>query len=171
MQGNAGMQSDAIREATDSIFTHCGVVFQDQGKWMVMEATQPVKVTPLETFMRRSRLGTYKAYRLKEPLDQAGITKAKEWAKGQIGKPYDLHFRWEDRRLYCSEFVWKLYDKAGIELCDKRPFKDYNLNGPTVSRVIKQRYGGHDKLPMDELAVAPGDIANSDLLVEVPKLK
>lgn len=168
-QGNPGAQSDAIRDATGSPFTHCGVVFKHEGRWMVVEAVQPVGATPLDHWIARSLPDTFRAYRLKQPLGPASAAKARRWAEGQLGRNYDLKFRWDDGALYCSEFVWKLYRQAGVELCEQRRFRDYNLEAPTVKAIIDQRYGGRENLPLDEPAVAPGDLVESPLLVEVPR--
>ncbi|MGB6221206.1 YiiX/YebB-like N1pC/P60 family cysteine hydrolase [Haloferula sp.] len=169
-QGNAGPQSDAVRAATDSPYTHCGLVFVQNGKLMVMEAIQPVQVTPLERFIQRSLPSTFHAKRLKNPVDPASLAKGRAWAAKQAGLPYDVQFQWDDKKLYCSEFVWKAYAEAGVNLCEKRPFKSYNLDRPQVRKIIDQRYGGIDKLPLEEPAVSPGDLAASPLLIEVPKL-
>ena len=167
-QGNAGPQSDAVRAATDSRFTHCGVVFSHEGKWMVMEAIHPVQITPLKQFVDRSLPDTFHAMRLRNAPDKTSIAQAKAWATRQAGLPYDLKFQWDDEALYCSEFVWKLYDRAGVRLCKTRSFKNYKLDAPVVKRVIDQRYGGIHNLPPDEPVVAPSDLAASPLLVEVP---
>lgn len=168
-QGNAGRQSDAIRDATGSPFTHCGVVFKHEGRWMVAEAVQPVGATPLDRWIARSLPDTFRAYRLKQPLEPGSAGKAWHWAEKQLGLDYDLKFRWDDGALYCSEFVWKLYQQGGIELCKQRPFRDYNLEAPSVRAIIVQRYGGRQNLPLDEPAVAPGDLVNSPHLVEAPR--
>lgn len=167
-QGNAGPQSDAVRAATDSPFTHCGVVFNHDGKWMVMEAIEPIQVTPMKNFIARSLPHTFYAMRLKQKPNAAAMRKARAWATKQAGLPYDLQFQWGDEALYCSEFVWKLYDAAGIQLCKTRKFRSYDLEEPVVRQIIEQRYGGIDRLPLDEKVVAPGDLADSPLLAEVP---
>lgn len=164
-----GEQADAIRGATGSPYTHCGVVFQENGKLMVLEAVQPVKVTPVEAFQKRSQPGSFHARRLKSPPAAAGIEKAKAWGKQQLGRDYDVRFQWGDDKLYCSELVWKVYEQAGVRLCEPRHFQDYQLDHPAVKPVIAQRYGSADKLPKDEPVVAPGDLAVSPLLVEVPR--
>lgn len=169
-QGNAGPQSDAVRAATDSPFTHCGVVFKHDGKWMVMEAIQPVQITPLDDFIDRSLPNSLYAMRLKEVAPALKVEQAKQWASKQAGLPYDLKFRWDDEALYCSEFVWKLYEEAGVRLCDTRTFSDYNLKAPVVKQIIDQRYGDIDKLPLNEPVVAPSDLAASPLLMEVPEM-
>jgi hypothetical protein len=65
--------------------------------------------------------------------------------------------------------VWKAYQQAGVELCPPRKFRDYNLQQPEVKKIIEERYGSMDRLPMDEKVVAPSDLAASTLLMEVPR--
>ena len=170
-QCTGGEQAKAIQAATGSRYTHCGVVFEEGGAFKVLEATQPVKVTSFEDFRKRSLPGTFQVRRLKASISPEAIESAKEWGKKQVGLDYDLHFRWDDKTLYCSELVWKIFKKAGIELCATRKFQDYELDAPEVKKVIEQRYGSKDKLPKEEPVVSPGDLADSPLLVEVPVLK
>jgi hypothetical protein len=169
--GGAGEQCDAVREATGSPFTHCGVVFEKDGRLMVLEAVQPVRVTSVEAFQQRSLPGTFHARRLKTPPAADAVARAKAWGTRQIGRNYDHLFGWHDGALYCSELVWKAYAKAGIELCPPRRFHHYRLDAPRVKAVIAKRYGSADKLPRDEPVVAPGDLADSPLLVEVPRIE
>jgi hypothetical protein len=168
--GNAGEQCDAVREATGSPYTHCGVLFEKDGRLMVLEAVQPVRITSVEAFQQRSLPGTFHARRLKQAADPAALAKAKAWGARQTGRNYDPLFGWDDGALYCSELVWKAYAKAGIELCEPRRFHDYQLDAPKVKAIIAKRYGSADQLPRDEPVVAPGDLADSPLLVEVPRV-
>lgn len=167
-QTTEGEQAKAIQAATGSRFTHCGVVFEENGAFKVLEAVQPVKVSSFADFKARSLPGTFKVKRLKQPLPAEAIQKGKVWGVKQLGLNYDPHFRWDDETLYCSELVWKVFKKAGIELCTPRRFRDYELDAPEVKTVIKERYGSKDKLPEEEPVVSPGDLADSPLLVEVP---
>ena len=169
--GTPGQQADAIRGATGSPYTHCGVVFQENGQLLVLEAVQPVRTTTIEEFEKRGTPGTFHAKRLKSPPDAAGIEKAMAWGKKQLGLNYDARFQWGDDKLYCSELVWKAFNEAGVKLCEPRRFKDYKLDHPAVKPVIEQRYGSADKLPKDEPVVAPGDLADSKLLEEVPRVE
>lgn len=162
-------QGAAIIEATDSPYTHCGIVFKKDGRLMVLEAVQPVGVTTLKEFMSRGREEAFTARRLKTAVMPEAYRRARAWAEAQIGRDYDALFRWDDKNLYCSELVWKIYQHAGIELCTPRRFTDYNLKRPAVRGMIERRYGGIDRLPADEKVVAPSDLADSPLLEEVPK--
>ena len=169
--GSGGQQADAIRGATSSPYTHCGVVIEENGRLLVLEAVQPVSITTVEEFEKRSKPGTFHAKRLKSAPDAAAIEKAKTWGKKQLGLNYDSRFQWGGDKLYCSELVWKVYNQAGVKLCEPKHFQDYKLDHPAVKPLIEQRYGSTDKLPKDEPVVAPSDLADSPLLGEVPRLK
>jgi len=162
-------QGEAIIAATGSPHTHCGIVIQHKGRLMVLEAVQPVGITSVEAFISHSNSGTFKAMRINAAPTPEAYRKARAWAVAQIGRNYDPRFLWDDNNLYCSELVWKIYQKAGLRLCEPKRFRDYNLKQPAVRKIIDQRFGGMDRVPMDEMVVAPSDIAASRLLVEVPR--
>jgi len=161
-------QGKAIMDATGSPYTHCGIVQIKGDQFLVLEAVQPVSVTPLATFISHSDPGTFTAKRLKNAITPAAYQQAQTWALTQLGKSYDDQFRWDDQRMYCSELVWKIYQKAGVSLCEPRKFRDYRLDQPEVLKVIEQRYGSLENVPKDENVVAPGDLAISPLLMDVP---
>ena len=164
-QTSNSSQSKAIQLATESQYSHCGMVVRTDGRLMVFEAVQPVKLTPINEFINRGTNG-YVVKRLKESY---GTFPDKEQSELQtlisryIGKDYDIYFNWSDEELYCSELVWKIYDEyLGIELCKPRPLSDYNLSHPLVKEQLKKRYGSN--LPMDEPMVSPQDLFESKLL-------
>ena len=163
-------QSAAVKIATNSEFTHCGIVFHDDsGKAVVWEAVHPVKVTPLDQWIGRDADSFFVVMRMTGAdtlLSDSVIETMKEYGKSHFGKPYDLYFNWDNERLYCSEYVWKIYHEAlGIELSEPRPIRDYNLDHPLVQMKLKERYG--DNIPYDEPAVSPQDLYESELLFEV----
>ena len=172
-QATGGLQCEAIRAATGSPYSHCGVVFSSNGRLYVLEAISPVTTTPLETFQRRSLRGTFHARRLKNAttaITEKSIAKGTRWAKANLGKPYDGRFLWGDEQLYCSELVWKFFHAAAdIELVKPRPFGSYNLEPRIVQALIIERFGSLEKFPAKEQVVTPHDLAISPLLVEVPR--
>lgn len=162
-------QSRAIQLATGSKYSHCGILYEQDGEWMVLEAVQPVKFTPLDSWIKRGKNGQYAVKRL---LDEKTLTPAKMErmkAVGQefLGKSYDLAFEWSDDRIYCSELIYKIYDEgAGIQLCPLKKLKDYNLSNPVVQKIVEERYGKN--IPFEEWVVPPSALFESDLLVAVP---
>ena len=165
--GSPAGQGAAITAATGSPLTHCGVVFLKDGSLMVLEAVQPVRVVPLDVFMRGGAADRFTVRRLRHMPAPAALEEARRWAAGQVGRNYDSRFEWGDDRLYCSELVWKIFSKAGVELCPLRNPADYNLSHPEVRRLLEARYGSIERLDRNMKIVAPSDLAASSLLDEV----
>ena len=162
-QTSRSSQSEAIQLATDSPFSHVGIITIKDGAPMVYEAVGPVKATPLKDWIKRGARSDYRLMRPKTPLTPAQLQAMERVGRKYKGKPYDLRFEWSDEKLYCSEFVWKIYAQgAGIELAKPRPMESYRLGHPKVRSTLVARWGSdiHWKEPM----VAPSDLAQSALL-------
>ena len=158
-------QSQMLQVATNSELTHVGIIFFRNGLPYVFEAVQPVKITRLENFIARGVDGKYKIVRYKDGLTKEQINLGIAYSKRQLGKNYDIKFQWSDKKMYCSELVWKIYKEMGINLCDPKTFSNYNISSPEVQKAIKQRYGS--TFNMDEQVVAPVDIYESSLVQTV----
>lgn len=152
-------QCMAIELATGSQYTHVGLLFQENGTWVVYEAVQPVKVTPLEKFKKR---GQNEHFVVKRSKDSVPVSLLKTYCEKELGKNYDIYFNWDNKEIYCSELAWKAYRNAGSTLCQTRPLSDYQLTHPIVLDIMKQRYG--ENIPWDEQMVAPSDLFSSPLL-------
>ena len=167
-QTSESKQCEAVRIATNSKFSHCGIIYDINGKWFVFEAVQPVKLTPLEDWINHGKDSKYVVKRLKNDtvLKPEVLQKMKDYSQQFDGKEYDAYFEWTDNRIYCSELVWKIYkNAAGIELSQLRELNDFNLTDTRVQKVLKERYG--DEIPLQEKVVAPSDLAASNLLKTV----
>lgn len=169
-QTSESSQCEAVRIATKSKFSHCGIIFfTDDGKQLVLEAVQPVKITPLEDWIKHGRDNKYVVKRLKNAatiLNTETLKKMKAYGNQLIGKEYDAYFEWTDNRIYCSELIWKIYKNgAGIELCNLQKLKDFNLTDERVQKILKERYGSD--IPLDEKVVSPSNLADSKLVITV----
>ncbi len=167
-QTSKSSQSKAIQLATNSNFSHVGVVFLSKSDTMVLEAVQPVKYTRFRDFINRGENAEYTLMRLKDrsPISLEKQSEMHIIGDQYVGMDYDWLFEWTDDKLYCSELVYKLYSNVlNIELCDPRPLKDYSLNAELVQQKLAERYG--KKLPLDELMVSPEDLFQSEYLIEV----
>jgi len=168
-QDHPSTQSMAIKLATHSEYTHCGVVFENNGKFVVYEATQPVVITPLDDWIANGVDSHFVARRLPdvaEKLTDETLTKMREIGESHMGKDYDLVFNWSDDKLYCSELVWKIYDQgAGIDLAPLHHLSEYDLSHPAVKAKLAERYG--DSIPLDEPVIAPSDLFESTTLKTV----
>ncbi|MEX1000699.1 MAG: YiiX family permuted papain-like enzyme [Crocinitomicaceae bacterium] len=162
---NSG-QSKAVQIATDSKYSHVGMVFNSGSDILILEAIQPVKLTPLKRWIDRGDDRHYVVKRLKNRkslLTESAGKKMKIIGDQFLGKNYDIHFDWSDEKLYCSELVWKIYKRgAGIELGKLQKLSEFHLDDPIVQEILEERYG--DNIPLDEKVISPAAIYNSDKL-------
>jgi uncharacterized protein YycO len=160
-------QAKAIAAATKSDYTHMGIIFFSDGKPFVYEAIQPVKRTPLDEWIDRGVGGHYVIKRLKSS-DDIDFSKVKEEVRHLMGRDYDWLFEWSDSKVYCSELVWKAYERgADIKIGSLKKLKDFDLSSPEVRQIMRERYG--NKIPIDMDVIAPSDMFNSDQLRTVIK--
>ncbi|TDR25639.1 YiiX family permuted papain-like enzyme [Flavobacterium cheniae] len=165
-QTSQSKQCEAVKIATNSNFSHCGIIFIENGKTYVYEAVQPVKMTLLEDWISHGKDAKYVVKRLKNSdkiLTNEVLQKMKSYGKSMNNKDYDLYFEWSDNKIYCSELVWKIYKNgANIELCKTKKLKDFNLDNPLVKSIMKERYGNN--IPFNEAVVAPSQLYDSEIV-------
>jgi len=162
---NPSGQGKAIQLATHSKYTHIGIVFVEDGKTVVYHAVEPVSKSSLKEFIAMSADKTYEIKRLKDQnlLTTDKVAELLKAAEKDLGKHYDLGFSWDDERLYCSEFVWKLYKRnLNLDIGALKPLKSFDLSHPAVQAKMRERYG--NSIPMDEKMISPGDMYSSNLL-------
>lgn len=167
-QNSHSSQSEAIKHATHSKFSHVGVIVLKNNQPYVLEAIEPVSLTPFKTWIARGDKKYFEVKRPKQNLPVNAIVQKKldSLQKIYLSKHYDIPFQWTDEKLYCSELVWKLYQKVyGIVLCPTRALKDFDLSSPLVQMALTQRYG--KDIPMEEQVVSPEDLYQSPLLQPV----
>ncbi len=167
-QSTPSEHSKAIELATKSSFSHVGIIVNTEGEWCVIEAVQPVKITPLQVFIDRGINHQFTVKRLKNDSIAHTLQANQLLAEAQkhLSKDYDLVFAWDDKEMYCSELVWKIYKNAfNLELCATRKLASFNLTHPVVLRQLAIKYGEH--IPYNETVVSPEDIYQSPLLVQI----
>ncbi len=162
-------QSVAIQKATGSPYSHMGIVYLKEGKAHVYEAVEPVKLTPLDSWIERGEGGRFVAKRLEhadQMLTPGALNRMLEVGKTFEGKHYDLYFEWSDDRIYCSELVWKIFKRAlDIEVGELQTVNEFDLSDPEVQAKLQERWGGPP--PSDEIVISPVAIFNSSKLFTV----
>lgn len=162
-QTSRSAQSAAIQKATRSRYSHMGVILERDGRRFVFEAERTVRYTPLETWLARGEGGHYVVKRPRTPLSASQVERLRRTAKTFEDKPYDAAFEWSDRRIYCSELVWKLYDRAlGLQLGERQKLGDFALDDPLVRAKLRERYG--NAVPLQETVISPQAMFASPLL-------
>jgi len=165
-------QSRAVALATGSSYTHMGIVLLTDGQPFVLEAVQPVKLTPLAAWITRGEGGRVVVKRLANRdrvLTQEVIERMHQLGSSWLGRPYDPQFRWDDERLYCSELVYKLYQRAaGVRIGTLRKAKEFNLADPEVRRLIGRRFGGKKpSFDPDETVISPQSMFEDPRLITI----
>jgi len=168
-QTSKSSQSKAIQLATNSKYSHMGIIYENDGQFFVYEAVQPVKLTPLNEWINRGENGHYVIKRLEnadQVLTSSTLTKMKQIGEQFKGKPYDIYFEWSDDKIYCSELVWKIYKQAAdIEIGQLEKLSDFDLTNEIVQTKMKERYG--DNIPRDEKVISPAAMFNSKKLITI----
>ncbi|WP_313916210.1 YiiX family permuted papain-like enzyme [Tahibacter sp.] len=162
-------QSAAIQRATHSRYSHMGLILHRGGQPFVFEAVSTVKFTPLAQWIARGERSHYVVKRWRDAdarLDAAGVARLRDAATAMAGKSYDLTFEWSDQRIYCSELVWKAYERAfGVRLGETQRLRDFDLSDAAVKAKLRERYG--TKLPLQETVISPQAMFDSALLMTV----
>ena len=160
-------QSYAIAEATQSIWTHVGIIVKRGSDWQVAEAVGPLAVKPLSSFIGRSKNKTYKIVRNQKFLPKM-IPKLYA-ALYKYNQPYDIFFEFSDDRIYCSELVYKVFrDVTGSPVGKLQKNKDLKLDGPYVSKLIEERLTAIGKeLNLEEPIITPVGLLDDNNLTLV----
>ena len=162
-QTSLSQQSPLIKIGTRSTITHCGVVVMKDGKPYVLETQKRLLLTPLDKFIARGKDGKY--WHKRPQMDNIKIK-----YNSYLGMPYDLAFKFDNGKFYCSELIYDIYlNQLGVELCEPKRIKDYLILGSHRLPKIKDAMQKRD-ITMEQYAVAPVDVFNSKKLKFVRKL-
>jgi hypothetical protein len=151
---------DMIEGATQSRCSHCGIVAKSDGRWVVIEAIGLVKETPLGEWIAHGRDGWFAAYRLDSAFS-AQVPAVISEARRFLGRPYDIHYQFNDDSIYSSELVFKAIKAATGQSVGKiQRLADLNWR-PYASYIctIEQ------EIPLDREMITPR------ALTEAPELK
>ncbi len=152
-----GYLTSVIADVTDSQYSHCGMVVYKGEKPYVLEAIGPVQYTPLLQWINRGMAGVFAQFRVKNLTDKKYRLALIE-AEKMLGRPYDIRYRMDDLKIYCSELVYKAY-----------------LRGPKIKIGKLQKLGSlkwrpHEKfirylekgaLPLERMMITPEALTRS----------
>ena len=159
-QTSQSKQSPLIKIGTRSTITHCGIIVMRNGQPYVLETLRTLVLTSLDKFVARGKGGKYWLKRSKE--ENIKIKYAH-----YLGIPYDLEFKFDNGKFYCSELIYDIYKhQLGIELCEPKTVDDYLIlgagNHPKLRQAMKER-----GITMEQYVVAPVDVFYSKCLKQV----
>ncbi len=159
-QNSRSAQSLAILLATDSPFTHVGILdFDDSGNPIVLEAVQTTRATPLQDWVGQGEDGDLAIYRMEDLTDDQALAVTKA-ARSQFGKGYDPYFYRSEDALYCSELVHIAFrDGMGVALGRVQALGELNLDSATVRALIEERWQSHPACADGQAKDAKGCLA------------
>lgn len=168
-QTSRSAQSAAIQRATHSRYSHMGIVVVKDGRAFVFEAVEVVKTTPLDRWIGRGEGSHFVAKRLAHAdriLTEDALARMLAVGETFKGEPYDPWFEWSDDRIYCSELVWKIYDRGlHVQLGHPDTIPDFDRTDPIVRAGVRERWRNGPR--PEEPVISPAAIFDSRLLVTV----
>ncbi len=151
-------QSQPIRLATNSKFSHIGIIEVSNNKVKVIEAVESVKKSDIKEWIKRGINEDFAVARLKEEYHPDIPNVIKE-ADKYLGKPYDLTFNWDDDKIYCSELVYKAFYKGiNIKLGTLTRLKELDIE--QVKEKVEERYV--ENIPYNLEVITPQSIFDSE---------
>ncbi len=138
-QTSTSKQSAAILLATADPFSHMGIIKHVDGEIVVIEASDHVKETPLQTWVNRGLFKRVAVYR-DASLTQDQIEKIFASAKMLYGKPYDIFFSFNNDAIYCSELPYLSFKAAGVSIGRIQKLSELHFDNVLVKRLIRQRW-------------------------------
>lgn len=156
--------TEAIEGATQSRYSHVGLVLRKNNAWYVREAIGPVSDTPLEEWAGRGRYAqAFDAFRLREQFRQY-IPELIGASATFLGRPYDFKYDLDDEKIYCSELLYKsMLMASGVALGKLQELGD--LNWRPYRDTIEKYEGG--KVPLGRRMITPRSLAEADELEKV----
>jgi len=152
LQASQSGMAESIRKATNSPYSHVGLVEVAKDGVYVVEAISPVTRTPFARWKRRGK-GSHLTV-MRPRLEPQQLQAAVDAAKRELGKPYDVRYGWDDERIYCSELVVKAYQRAAnVSYGDKIALEKLKL-GP-FELAVAAKLG----VPLTQEVVPPGSFA------------
>ena len=157
----------AIEGITRSKYSHCGIVVKQKGIWYVNEASGHVQNTPLFQWLRQSRDMKAYVYRFKKKYAE-NIPKLIKALKKYQGLPYDVKYRLNDNKIYCSELIYRAYkDATGNELGKLIALGD--MNWKPYRKTIEKYEGAAP--PLKRLMITPAALSMAKELYKVATIE
>ena len=141
----------------EGVYSHVGVVVQEQGKWKVVHSVpgeqeseedfDRVKTEDLEVFFspRRACRGALVHTGLTEP-SAVGLLRKEAMRMAADSVRFDHSYCLKDSsEVYCTEFVWLLYKRLGIDLSEgrRRHVHLFNINDDVILPEHLLHYSEH----------------------------
>lgn len=155
---------ELIEKQTNGPFSHSGIILKYGTKVYVAQSLGIVHHLPLAKFLRY----TNKPVQVVRPKF-INFTKRRalleSYQNDFLNMPFDHEYTWDDDKLYCSEFIYKILKSVyAIENFAPKPMRyDVNEDG-------WRRYFGGNEPPHGQPGLSPNDFYRSSDFVEMGPL-
>ncbi|SFV65710.1 hypothetical protein MNB_SV-13-1768 [hydrothermal vent metagenome] len=153
----------AIEGVTDSPYSHVGIVIEKDGSWVVREAIGAVIDTPLYLWIIRGRAGGLDVFRLKDAYKK-NIPQLIVETNKYLGLPYDVQYEMDDKKIYCSELIYKAYRDATTQKMGTL-FALGKMNWKPYQKTIEKYEKG--AIPLERKMITPRHLSESKYLEKV----
>lgn len=155
-----------VSDATNCPANHVGIVFNDPERgWLVAESAVPLsRYTPLEKFIARSDKGWFAIRRFKTGISESQVKQLRAQCDARMGVVYHPGFRYESQRMFCSKFVYDVYQSAlGVKIGELETFSHLLERNPKAGLAL-WRVWFFCRIPWDRITVTPASQYESTLL-------
>jgi len=157
-----GELTKVIEGVTNSPYSHVGLMVKKNNRWYVREAIGEVKDTSLYMWILRGRKDSFSVFRLKEAY-QKNIPAMMKKSREFLGYPYDIHYELDDKKIYCSELIFKSYKYASNQNLGKlATLKELNWK-PYQEFILSIE----NTIPLDRKMITPQDLSEAKELYMV----
>ncbi|WP_459867628.1 YiiX/YebB-like N1pC/P60 family cysteine hydrolase [Endothiovibrio diazotrophicus] len=154
---------EAIEGASNSLYSHCGMIVRKADGWYVREAGPVVRDTPLYRWILQGRAARFSVFRLKADYRKQ-IPSFLAMSEQYLGLPYDYKYDLDDDFIYCSELVYKAYrDATGQPLGALVQLGSLNWR---PYRETIEKYEGGDP-PLERWMITPRHLSEATQLTKV----
>jgi uncharacterized protein YycO len=127
----------------NSIYSHVGMVHIEEVEPFVVHSVPAengdekefIKMEKVEDFLSKEKAARFAVFRLKEGFGDISQS-ASEFVYDFFLKNYRFDNQYDllsDKNLYCTELIWKAYQKAGVDLVQNRL---YSINFIVVNKKM-----------------------------------
>jgi len=161
----------SVWSGSDIKYDHLGIIIKKNNRLQVFEVDGKVQYSSIENFIVRGKSGKFEVKRLKDSdryLDPTVLREIKMVADRYLGQQYDHQLNWNNKLMYASELVWKVFREAVmIDLGQPGTLADLDFSKPSMQHYVKLHFGG--SVADRNVIVTPSTIFNSDYLETVYK--
>lgn len=133
-------QTLAIMWATESFYSHMGIIKVTPKGYRVVDSAGVLGETPLERWISHGWLERFSVYRF-PGLSKSQQQKILQESKKYYGRGYDFHFYFGNDTIYCSELPYLAFrDGLGITLGKLETLADLDYDNYFVDQLMQSRW-------------------------------